>query len=303
MAHALVIASEDPLWRNNRSMKVTKGPFTYTVAKTNDGATYTVSDGLANITVPLHWVFGANNQTFVFEYEGNWYEGLVSYFSEVKGLDTTIGDAALHPATLLEALGRPIDAEEQTACFGCHSSGGQSKNGVILSALTPGVTCDHCHSGALEHQAAAMHGSRLHLPADLKASTADGMSNFCGQCHRTWATVMRTSVTGSFDVRFQPYRLANSPCYNGADRRISCVACHDPHSASLPSAATVTTKCLACHSSGAEPVAMGEHAKLCPVAKDHCASCHMQKVSLPGGHKLFTDHDIRVVHPGDPYPY
>jgi hypothetical protein len=28
----------------------------------------------------------------------------------------------------------------------------------------------------------------------------------------------------------------------------------------------------------------------------------MPKVALPGGHAVFTDHFIRIVHPGAPYP-
>jgi hypothetical protein len=28
----------------------------------------------------------------------------------------------------------------------------------------------------------------------------------------------------------------------------------------------------------------------------------MPKVELPGGHAPFTDHMIRITHPGDPYP-
>jgi formate-dependent nitrite reductase cytochrome c552 subunit len=38
------------------------------------------------------------------------------------------------------------------------------------------------------------------------------------------------------------------------------------------------------------------------VAKENCVSCHMPKVTLPNGHMTFTDHQIRVVKPGDPYP-
>jgi formate-dependent nitrite reductase cytochrome c552 subunit len=38
------------------------------------------------------------------------------------------------------------------------------------------------------------------------------------------------------------------------------------------------------------------------VAKANCASCHMPKVNLPGGHMSFTDHEIRIVKPGEPYP-
>jgi formate-dependent nitrite reductase cytochrome c552 subunit len=42
--------------------------------------------------------------------------------------------------------------------------------------------------------------------------------------------------------------------------------------------------------------------KACPIAKANCVSCHMPKVELPNGLITFTDHQIRVVRPGDPYP-
>jgi hypothetical protein len=60
---------------------------------------------------------------------------------------------------------------------------------------------------------------------------AEEMSNFCGQCHRTWETVVGLRLFGEKNVRFQPYRLANSQCFLGDDKRIRCTACHDPHAA------------------------------------------------------------------------
>ena len=43
-------------------------------------------------------------------------------------------------------------------------------------------------------------------------------------------------------------------------------------------------------------------AKVCPVERGNCVNCHMPKVKLPAGPILFRDHQIRIVHPGDPYP-
>lgn len=66
-------------------------------------------------------------------------------------------------------------------------------------------------------------------------------------------------------------------------------------------------KCLACHWSGdvarSNATAAKTSIKLCPVSKDNCVSCHMPKVPLPGGHQTFTDHQIRVVKAGEPYPH
>jgi hypothetical protein len=102
-------------------------------------------------------------------------------------------------------------------------------------------------------------------------------------------------------VRFQPYRLANSHCFDGADPRISCVACHDPHQKVSHDPAYYDQKCLACHSATA--LLAPPHAKVCSVAKSNCSSCHMPRVPFPGGHFIFTDHDIRIVKAGEPYPY
>jgi Cytochrome c554 and c-prime len=94
---------------------------------------------------------------------------------------------------------------------------------------------------------------------------------------------------------------------------MSCVACHDPHREIVRDDKTYDAKCLACHSTGAKPSAGMQAAqaaeparevamKTCPVSKSDCVSCHMPKVQLPGGHMIFSDHDIRVVRAGEPYP-
>ncbi len=63
----------------------------------------------------------------------------------------------------------------------------------------------------------------------LAALSAEDMSELCGRCHRTWSQIALNGPRGVNNVRFQPYRLANSKCYDAADRRIRCTACHDPH--------------------------------------------------------------------------
>jgi hypothetical protein len=152
----------------------------------------------------------------------------------------------------------------------------------------------------------AIHDNFTTLPKKLKTMDAEDAANFCGQCHRTWDTVVRNGWKGVVDVRFQPYRLENSKCFTGNDRRISCLTCHDPHQPVNHNDAVYDSKCLACHGGGkASKVATAAApptAKACPVAKANCVSCHMQKVELPGGHAVFTDHMIRIVKAGEPYP-
>jgi hypothetical protein len=147
----------------------------------------------------------------------------------------------------------------------------------------------------------AAHDDFKTLPRSLIKMDAQDAANFCGQCHRTWDTVIRNGWKGTVDVRFQPYRLENSRCFTGTDRRISCLACHNPHQPVNHDLAFYDAKCLACHAAAKTNTASSP-IKNCPVAKANCVSCHMPRVELPGGHALFTDHMIRIARPGEPYP-
>jgi hypothetical protein len=168
-----------------------------------------------------------------------------------------------------------------------------------LDHIVPGVQCERCHTGGERHAQEISAGKATSIPSKLSALSPEGMSNFCGQCHRTWERVVRDRLRGPINVRFQPYRLANSKCYDGGDRRMSCTTCHDAHHQVVRGTATYDSKCLACHTPGS---AASAGVKSCRVATKDCASCHMPKVDLPGGHMAFTDHQIRVVRAGDPYP-
>src|SRR5207247_7843947 len=96
-------------------------------------------------------------------------------------------------------------------CFGCHSTGAVIDGQLTLGSVEPGVTCEHCHVGANSHMVSALQGAATETaPPDLKKLTSEGISNFCGQCHRSWETVVRSRWQGENTVRFQPYRLANS---------------------------------------------------------------------------------------------
>jgi hypothetical protein len=126
--------------------------------------------------------------------------------------------------------------------------------------------------------------------------TAEQAANFCGQCHRTWAEIAMQPNPSIANIRFQPYRLTGSKCYDPDDVRISCLACHDPHQEVSSQTAGYDSKCQACHG-GAKA-----GAKACRVAKKECVTCHMPKLELPGAHHKFSDHRIRVVKPNEAYP-
>ncbi|MGH3851484.1 MAG: hypothetical protein ACRDRT_17625, partial [Pseudonocardiaceae bacterium] len=245
----------------------------------------------------------------VLERDGRYFESLVSYFKPLDALGTTIGDETIQPKTLQEAFGRPLANSEVTSCFGCHSTGTVVDHKLHFDSFHPGLTCQHCHAGAARHLQGFLNGKPSSIPPKLENLSPEQISTFCGQCHRTWQTVMRNKWLGQINVRFHPYRLALSKCYDGSDRRLSCISCHDPHREVVRDDKTYDAKCLACHSAGAKlslgmitahPAATSM--PVCPVSKTNCVSCHMPKVQLPGGHQAFTDHFIRIVHAGEPYP-
>ena len=278
------------------------GAYTWTVTTAADGkSTYSVTDGTNTVSLPIHWAFGAGAQTWVFDQNGKFYESIVSFYPGENALGITTGDESLTPQTLEEAMGRELTPMDVKLCFGCHATGAVTEHQLTLATLHPGVTCAHCHQGSLDHAADATAGDFSSTPQHLKDLSSESISNFCGQCHRTWETVVRNGWRGLPDVRFQPYRLANSRCFNGTDPRISCIACHDPHKDLVRDDLFYDTKCLACHAPAAKPTSTAK-AKACPVGKAKCVSCHMPKTTLPGGHLHFTDHQIRIVKAGEPFP-
>ena len=39
-----------------------------------------------------------------------------------------------------------------------------------------------------------------------------------------------------------------------------------------------------------------------PIVAKNCVSCHLPKIEVPGTHFKFTDHRIRIVRDGEPFP-
>jgi len=309
MGRAMQWPDANPLFKSHAQLGLRKGPYTYTVETKQRQTVYSVSDGTRTISLPIRWSFGQGAQTWVLEKDGDLYESMVSYYPSIDGLEITTGDVELKPQNLDEAVGRKLRPSEPKDCFGCHSTGAVSIGKLHLETLTPGVTCEHCHTGAITHLVAAAQGEAYETaPPDLRKLSTEDISDFCGQCHRTWETVVRSHWRGEVDVRFQPYRLANSKCFDGTDPRISCIACHDPHQDVVKQDSFYDPKCLACHASKNEAASVSREresqgdAKACTVASAGCVSCHMPKVKLPNGLVTFHDHEIRVVKPGSPYP-
>lgn len=294
MALALEKADTAAILREHPDLTFQEGPYRTRI----QNGVLTVTRDSETLTVPLLWAFGLGRagQTYVFSYQGAFYESRVSFYNALGALDLTMGAAGSKPQSLAEAAGRRMDSIGARDCFGCHSTGGVSAGKLQIESLVPGVGCESCHATAQKHADAVRAGNvaAAKLPR-LSELSSEELSDLCGRCHRTWSQIALDGPRGINNVRFQPYRLTNSKCYDSADRRIRCTACHDPHAPLDTNLASYDAKCAACHSAA-------QHTKVCRVGKANCAGCHMPAIELPGAHARFTDHQIRIARAGAPYP-
>src|SRR5260370_5014930 len=298
MAKALEAVPETEILGAHPSLAFEQAGFQWRIARDGERSLMTVTGKGGTLTVPLLWAFGRGQagQTYVFERDGALYESRVSFYNALGGLDLTMGAQAGKPRNIDEAAGRRMDASAARDCFGCHSTGAASGGRLHLESIMPGVGCESSHSGPGQHVAAVRTGNlaAAKMPK-LAGHTAEEMAELCGRCHRTWSQIALNGPRGVLNVRFQPYRLTNSKCYDTADARIACSACHDPHGPLATSAASYDARCSACHSAA-------QHTNTCRVAKANCVTCHMPKIELPGAHASFTDHHIRIPRAGESYP-
>lgn len=304
MGQALHTARESDILKSNPEMNFREGPFSYSVRRSGDSSIFSVTDGRDTFTATLGWAFGVGEigQTFVYEQGGSYYEAPVSYYSSIRSLDITPGHIAIRRQSLDEARGRKVDPVEIRRCFGCHTTSVVWQGGTRLVSVRAGISCDRCHEGSAQHiRSMTAPGAAIKPMAKLSRLSTEDLSNACGKCHRTWDDIAANGPKGVGNVRFQPYRLTNSKCYDVSDKRIACTACHDPHVATPKDLSLFDAKCRACHAP-LEVVAKTRAPKLCPVDSKNCVSCHMPKIDIPGMHHPFTDHYIRVAREGDPYP-
>ena len=311
MGTALALPENCQILRSNPTLTFRHGKYNYRITREEKRSIYTVTDGVKTLSVPIFYAFGNGEagQTYVIHQNGKFYESRVSFYNDIRGLDTTMGHVPTPPPTIEEAMGREMDAEETHNCFGCHSTNAVSGAKLQLDNLMEGVTCEACHGPGEKHVAAMRAGDfNQKLIFNPKRLSAEDISNFCGTCHRTWEQVALMKIRGVRNVRFQPYRLTNSKCYDSEDKRISCTACHDPHENRKRDEAFYDSKCIACHNATAKVKEVGfsqssqRNVIVCKVGKKNCSSCHMPKYEIPGSHFNFTDHHIRIVKPGEPYP-
>jgi Zn finger protein HypA/HybF involved in hydrogenase expression len=306
MAKALESVTNCEILRSHPRLTFRKGVYSYEIVRQGNRSLYKVNDGATTIAEPILWCFGRGGagQTYVFEHNGSYYQSRVSFYNDIQGLDLTFGVPNSVPASLDEAAGAPLSRAETRSCFACHSTGAIAEGQLKIERLTPGVSCEACHGPGQKHVDAIRTGkSEEGSIFNPRTLNSEEMANFCGSCHRTWEEVASMHIYNINNVRFQPYGLINSRCYEADDRRISCTACHNPHEDPKREPAFYDAKCVACHSRNPKVAQVGKRiAVTCKVGTQLCVTCHMAKHEIPGTHFKFTDHRIRIVKAGERYP-
>lgn len=307
MAHASMLAQDSPILQKFPTLTSHSGPYDYGITKAGEKWNFSVTNGKDAITEPLMWAFGFNHkgQAYLFDRNGAIYDTRLSFYSALQGLDIATGHPEGTPSTLEAALGRRMPTDETSHCFGCHTTGSTASNRFDPYHSTPGVACEACHGPGAKHVAAMRTGKidegrrAIFNPAALGPVAS---VDFCGACHRTWGDVLDAGTTGVRNVRFQPYRLERSRCWGNGDARLKCTTCHNPHEPIVRDAASYDVKCLACHVTQGAQISRDHPGKACPVGTKTCVTCHMPPAEITSMHAPFTDHRIRIVHEGEPFP-
>jgi hypothetical protein len=326
MAHAAMRASESHVFRSNPRLSFTHDQYRYDIRTESGTSIYTVMDGMKQESAELAWAFGANvAQTWLFKKtDGEIYEGRVSYFQTLNDLDFTPGRALASYQDADEAMSRRVGRAEVYQCFGCHTTASGMGSNFDDTKLIPGVSCEACHGPAQAHvdvmeglsDERSMRGPEENTKEVIfnpKKLTPEESVDFCGGCHGSYWDINLAGGGGVGKVRFQPYRLEQSKCWNKNDARLTCISCHDPHKALDAVTTDYDHVCLSCHLTKAATVRNGSERDLarqknthpgevCPVAQKDCVSCHMPEVYVPVMHRGFPDHRIRIAHEGEPFP-
>ena len=300
MSRTLDTGQQAEILKSHSNLTFQQKGFDYAIERKGDQSLYHVTHGQEAVAIPIAWAFGlgAAGQTYLLNRNGVWYESRVSFYKDTRNLDLTVGARPDAPRNMEEAIGRELTTKGAEECFHCHSTNALVKGKLHIESLTPGIQCQRCHENTDEHSASfGSSGAPKVTPRHLGALSTEEVSDFCGQCHRTWAQIASQGPHNISNVRFQPYRLANSKCYDATDARIRCTTCHNPHADAVQPLGNYDNRCRACHAGGADA-----KAKLCKVGKTGCASCHMPKIEIREAHNKFTDHWIRIVRPGEAVP-
>lgn len=220
-------------------------------------------------------------------------------------------------------LGRGMNWDSQ--CAWCHMSGFRKNYNAAADTYAathrePGVTCIQCHRLADAPDAAT---GCMVAPADRKLSARQVHDN-CASCHARREELDDTFRVGDrFDDHFRlelpilpgvfwPNAMQRDEAYCETGLRhsrmgaagVSCLDCHDPHTAQLKLPQEDNSLCLRCHADGTKvgdtpaPVVTQAPAGLCPPGSTgaRCVECHMPASPFMA-RDMRRDHSFNIPDP------
>jgi predicted CXXCH cytochrome family protein len=266
---------------------------------------------------------GRRGRTYLFEQDGYWFEIPINWYAKKQVWDMA--------PNYLNAREMPLTMPVDPGCLRCHSSGAQPSLPEVRNRysgapfLEGGITCTACHGSAAEHLASGGHIAMMKL-GDLPPEHRDSI---CLSCHLEGQEAVVHQGKRLVDFRpgesifdYASYfvqqggsgeratsqweALLQSGCKRGAEDKLTCTTCHDPHDSPRPDEriAFYRAKCLQCHDSGSsgqtEVGAAGSKAFVVRgfAAAHHpenpdCVSCHMPRTKAEDiAHEQVTDHRI-----------
>ena len=211
-----------------------------------------------------------------------------------------------------------------TSCYNCHVS--QLSTQYDLETDTyrihwaePGINCETCHGGSLEHVRLFRETPKGRTPKDpkiikMKAFTPDQVNAACASCHAKMTPLAADFRPGDrFYDFFKPAAFENpdfypdgrdlgenytytswltSPCVKSG--RLDCVHCHTSSGRYKFKDKSPNDACLPCHAEHVAGAAAHSHHPA-EAESSRCISCHMPKTQFARMGR--SDHSMRPPTP------
>lgn len=267
---------------------------------------------MAVIQAKVSYVVGSGNHgcSFLVDRDGYLFMSPMTWYPDEKLWQLSPGYE-----TRNSQFNRPV----VEICLYCHSNRALHQANTLNHYEEPvfrghAIGCQRCHGPGASHIQAHESGTGedgIVNPAKLAPELREAV---CQQCHLSGLARVNKAGKQLYDYRpGQPLNAAftiftetsedrqfvghveqmyESACFQGSDKRLGCVSCHDPHRLPTPETrvAYYRDRCLDCHRD--EPCSLSLEVRTKTRPDDSCIDCHMPNQQTEVRHAASTDHSI-----------